>query len=291
MPMNRPAALITRRPLAPTAIVILVKPLESSNPTFIVERARAWFSPNRDTHTMRLPQGKWCTQDSTRRPERDRVRTVNQIRLDRSDYRAVVVHRIERARLAMTLAYHARRASLSAAYWGIELGDDCSFYGRVLFNRERYSRLSIGNKCVFRSAYWSNRIGLNRPCMLSTISPVAELIVGDNCGLSGTVISAAERIVLGKGVLCGANVTITDTDWHSPDSLYGGLEDASHAPVTIEDGAWLGLNAVVLKGVTIGRGAVVAAGSVVIDSVPPRVVVAGQPAVVVRELDPALPPS
>jgi acetyltransferase-like isoleucine patch superfamily enzyme len=208
---------------------------------------------------------------------------------DKPDYLAAVVRRAEQARLAVALAYYGRRASVSAAYWGVELGGGCSFYGPVLFSRTGHSRLSIGADCVFRSAYWSNRIGLNRPCMLSTVSPVAELIVGDGCGLSGTVISAAERVELGKNVLCGANVTITDTDWHSTAAPRSGLEGAPHAPVVIEDGVWIGLNVVVLKGVTIGRGAVVAAGSVVVDSVPPLVVVAGQPATVVREIDPQTP--
>lgn len=199
------------------------------------------------------------------------------------DYRWAAVRRIERQRRALALAYYSKRASLSAVYWGVELGQSCSFYGPVMFNRTGQSRIVIGSNCVFRSAYWSNEVGVNRPCMLSTLAPSAELLIGDGCGLSGTVIAAAESVVLGNNVLCGANVTIMDTDVHEPEFPMRGR--AVHAPVVIEDGAWLGLNVVVLKGVTIGQGAVVAAGSVVVKSVPPRAIVAGQPAVVVRELD------
>ena len=202
----------------------------------------------------------------------------------RVDYRWAVVRRIEERRTAIGLAYYAKRAALSAAYWGVDLGEGCSFYGPLLFNRTGYSRISIGPDCVFRSAYRSNQIGLNRPCMLSTLRPSAEIEIGEGCGLSGTVISAAESVVLGKGVRCGANVTITDTDWHSPESPDKGPGEAPHAPVVIEDGAWLGLNVVVLKGVTVGRGSVVAAGGIVVESVPPGVIVAGQPASVVRQL-------
>ena len=206
----------------------------------------------------------------------------------RRDFRWAAVRRIEGQRRALALAYFGKRAALSAVYWGVDLGESCSFYGPILFNRTGYSRIAVGPNCVFRSAYRSNEAGVNRPCMLSTLAPGAELLIGRGCGLSGTVIAAAERVVLGDNVLCGANVTIMDSDLHDPASPIGG--QAPHAPVVIEDGAWLGLNAIVLKGVTIGRGSVVAAGSVVVGSVPPGVIVAGQPAVVVRELDPAMPP-
>jgi acetyltransferase-like isoleucine patch superfamily enzyme len=205
---------------------------------------------------------------------------------EKRDYRWAIVSRLEEGRARIGLAYFRRRAALSAAYWDVDLGPGCSFYGPIVFVRVGSSRISVGAECVFRSSYRSNQIGLNRPCMLSTLRRGAELIIGDGCGLSGTVISAAERVVLGRGVRCGGNVTITDTDWHSPESPDKGPGDAPHAPVVIEDGAWLGLNVVVLKGVTIGRGSVVAAGSVVVDPVPPGVIVGGNPARPIRTLVP-----
>ena len=56
------------------------------------------------------------------------------------------------------------------------------------------------------------------------------------------------------------------------------------APIVIKDYAWISFGAIILKGVTIGEGAIVAAGSVVVNSVPDYCVVAGNPAVVVKEL-------
>ena len=55
-------------------------------------------------------------------------------------------------------------------------------------------------------------------------------------------------------------------------------------PIVIEDDAWIGMNCIILKGVTVGRGAVVGAGSVVTKDVPPWTLVAGNPARVIKEL-------
>jgi acetyltransferase-like isoleucine patch superfamily enzyme len=101
--------------------------------------------------------------------------------------------------------------------------------------------------------------------------------MGMGCGFSGTVISCAKRIVLGRNVRCGANTLITDTDWHWDDPRSGADE-----PVTIEDNVWLGVNVTILKGVTIGAGTLVGAGSVVTRSLPSHVVAAGVPARVIR---------
>jgi acetyltransferase-like isoleucine patch superfamily enzyme len=125
----------------------------------------------------------------------------------------------------------------------------------------------------------SNLIGVNRPCIIATLAPGAEIEVGPGCGLSGTVISAAQRITLGEDVRCGANTFITDTDWHTNDPRVG-----PDAPVIIEDNVWLGVNVTVLKGVNIGKNTVVGAGSLVTKSLPENVVAAGMPARVIREL-------
>lgn len=133
------------------------------------------------------------------------------------------------------------------------------------------------------SAPWSNHAGINRACMLSTLLPDASPTIGSTCGFSGTVVAAAESIVIGDRVLCGVNSTITDTDWHG---VYPADRRAvgRSASVSIQDDVWIGMGAVVLKGVTIGHGSVVAAGSVVTRSLPPLVIAGGNPARVVREL-------
>lgn len=185
-------------------------------------------------------------------------------------------------RLLVAVSGAAVRAE--AAWEGVSLGPRCRFFGVARFERVGRSRIEIGADCVFRSVRWSNPVGVDRPCMVSAIGSGARVVIGDDAGFSGTVICAAEEIVIGDRVLCGSNVTIVDADWHGLDPTDRRGHVGATAPVRIEHDVFLGLGAVVLKGVTIGHGSVIGAGSVVTRSVPPLSVAAGNPARVIRDL-------
>ncbi len=111
-----------------------------------------------------------------------------------------------------------------------------------------------------------------------------SVTIGDYFLMSpGARISACDEIVIGDGVMMAAGSYITDSDWHE---MYDRGQRAKGVfPVKIGDNVWLGDHCMVLKGVTIGENSVVAAGAVVTKDVPPNVVVAGNPAKVVKELD------
>jgi len=178
-----------------------------------------------------------------------------------------------------------RIARMLAWWWGIKIGQKSSFYGLPLFYRMPGSRIRVGDNCQFRSSTWSNLVGVNRPCIISTLREAASLEIGRDCGFSGTTIGCASSISIGDRVMCGANVTITDTDWHPldwRDRIAG--KGGETAPVVIGEDVWLGMNVSVLKGVEIGSQTVVGAGSLVTRSLPARVIAAGNPAVVIRKL-------
>jgi acetyltransferase-like isoleucine patch superfamily enzyme len=185
-------------------------------------------------------------------------------------------------RLTAALSHAAVR--VEAAWEGVTVGPGCRFYGVTRFHRVGRSRIAIGEGCVFRSVAWSNPVGVDRPCMVSAIGSGARVEIGSGSGFSGTVICAAEEIVIGDNVLCGSNVTIVDADWHGLDPAARRGNVGATAPVRIEDDVFIGLGAVVLKGVTIGHGSVIGAGSVVTRSIPERSVAAGNPARVIRAL-------
>jgi acetyltransferase-like isoleucine patch superfamily enzyme len=118
--------------------------------------------------------------------------------------------------------------------------------------------------------------------------------VGDGSILVGAVLMCAEEITIGRNVVISYNVVVADCDFHPLDPALR-REDAIAnapegdrtrrpplvtAPVLVEDGASLGIGAIVLKGVRIGAGARIAAGAVVTRDVPPGATVAGNPAAI-----------
>lgn len=127
-----------------------------------------------------------------------------------------------------------------------------------------------------------------------------EIAIGDNCYVGeGSRIWSAERITIGNDVLIAHNVNIVDTNTHEMNHLeraagFQRLVKEGHprtksnvltAPVFIGDYAWISFNVCILKGVRIGKGAVVAGGSVVTEDVPEFTLVAGNPAKIIRQLD------
>jgi acetyltransferase-like isoleucine patch superfamily enzyme len=110
----------------------------------------------------------------------------------------------------------------------------------------------------------------------------AELEFGSGYMNYGATIVCAKRIFLGDEVIIARDVKIMDTDTHSILLQTGEVANPPQE-VIIENHVWIGMNAIVLKGVHIGEGAVVAAGAVVTKDVPPHTLVAGNPARVIRE--------
>jgi len=189
-------------------------------------------------------------------------------------------HMVECLRRIAIRRWHTFWTRLAARWWGVRLAPGCEFNGLPRFRRHPGSQITIGAGCKFNSSPASNLIGVNRPCIVSTLAEGARVHIGPNCGFSGTVIGCASKIVLGENVRCGANTLITDTDWHMDDPRTG-----PDAPVTIEENVWLGANVTVLKGVTIGENTLVATGSLVIHSLPANVVAGGMPAKVLKQID------
>ena len=127
-----------------------------------------------------------------------------------------------------------------------------------------------------------------------------QCCIGDFTLLNGALIMAEGKIDIGSHCLVSWNVGVADSDFHPLEPAQR-LIDAQAlapyfknrpprpklktAPVKIADNVWIGMNATILKGVTIGENSVVAAGSVVTKSVPPNTVVAGNPAAVVKQFE------
>jgi acetyltransferase-like isoleucine patch superfamily enzyme len=146
--------------------------------------------------------------------------------------------------------------------------------------------IHIGNNVTIRSHDYGYHSSLYGPTRLMTDTNEDALIeIGDNTRINGASIHATERISIGRNCLIAANVTILDSDGHGLLPAERALVNPVSKPIIIEDNVWIGINAIVLKGVRIGQNSVIGAGSVVTRDVPPNCVVAGNPAQVIRSLD------
>lgn len=169
---------------------------------------------------------------------------------------------------------------------GVKWGRGWKFYGVPILQKHRRSTLIIGDDLSLRSIPHSNALGPFHAVILSTRRPGAQLTIGCGFGMTGGTICAEQSITIGDHVWVGGNCTITDTDFH-PLDLERRLShplDGATAPVVIEDGVFIGMQSLILKGVRIGARSVIGAGSVVTRDIPPGVIAAGNPAKVIRPL-------
>lgn len=178
-------------------------------------------------------------------------------------------------------------ARIVFALAGIPWGRGWRFYGMPIIQKHRRSTMQIGDGLSLRSIPHSNALGPFHPVILTTRRPGARLVIGRGFGMTGGTICAEESITIGDDVWVGANTTITDTDFHPLDleTRLAHPLDGATAPVVIEDGVFIGMQCLILKGVTIGARSVIGAGSVIARDIPPGVIAAGNPARVIRSLD------
>ncbi len=149
--------------------------------------------------------------------------------------------------------------------------------GKFVFTKgkpdiENHGILELGDAVKIWSGISRTRLSVKRGAILS---------VGSHTFLNGPVIAATCEVRIGNHCLLAPQSYIMDSDFHGLDHNQMG---GNSKPVILEDHVWLATRSMVLKGVRIGKGAVVAAGAVVTKDVPPYTVVAGVPAKVIKHL-------
>ncbi len=171
----------------------------------------------------------------------------------------------------------------------------------------RTTTVKIGNRT--RAALWrvsghSGALEIGSESLFSAHvvfeKPGALLVVGDRSFVGGkSMFSICESLTIGSDVMISWGCTIADHDSHSLDFRHRaddvvnwleGRKDWTHvrkAPVVVGNKVWIGFNCSLLRGISVGEGAVIAANSNVTRDVPPWTLVAGNPARVIRQLDPS----
>lgn len=190
-------------------------------------------------------------------------------------------------KLQLWLDERANRQML--ARFRVRYTEPPTIFGRLLiadFTPGWTGSITLGRKIVINSSFEANPVGGTRTAFMLK-GPEARIEIGDGSGMSNALIAVYESVVIGKDVNIGADAKIMDTDFH-PLDLDERIRNVNipHRPVRIEDGAFIGTNAIILKGVTIGAESVIAAGAIVTKSVPPGEIWGGNPARFIKKLKP-----
>ena len=192
---------------------------------------------------------------------------------------------VDRIHQKVTMVWYKFRTPILAWFWGVCCGKGVRFQGKTIIRTHRVGEILLGQNVVFNSQATTNLVGLTGPNILDTFNG-GRIVIGNSSGFSSVVLSSRSRIQVGNRVKVGGNVRIFDHDFHSLDPLVrctsADRDNVRTKCVVIEDDVFIGTNAIILKGTTIGARSIVAAGSVVFGlQVPPDSLVRGNPAQVV----------
>lgn len=155
----------------------------------------------------------------------------------------------------------------------------------ILFVRNQ-GNLIVGNQVRINSAGWANPIGAGERTFFQ-IMEKGRIVFEDGCAISNSAFTSASEIWCEKNVMIGSGCKVYDTDFHPLDAeqrIRGANENAISKPIRICENAFIGVNSMILKGVTIGKNSIIGAGSVVTKSVPENEIWAGNPARYIKKI-------
>lgn len=176
------------------------------------------------------------------------------------------------------------------------LGKRAMVFNHIYLDIHPQSSVRIGDDFTFTSGESYNPLcRTQRGCIVAERAE-SVIEIGHHVGMSSPCLWAKERITIGNYVNIGGDCIIMDSDAHNLDwrirdsgEMFSAKESmdghtAKCAPITIEDHVLVGARSIILKGVTIGRGSVIGAGSVVVKDIPAGCIAAGNPCKVIKSI-------
>lgn len=179
---------------------------------------------------------------------------------------------------------------LKFTFWDVKYGKNVRIIGPMRLRMTKDSKIIIGDNFTAYSGYKST-IDSEHKNFLAAVGG-AKIIIHDNVGMTSTSIYCQEKVEIGNHVLIGADTIIMDNNFHSMDYSIRGTDKEGYqhegtintAPIIIDDNVFIGTRCIINKGVNIGEGAIIAAGSVVVTDIPAWEVWGGNPAKFIKRI-------
>ena len=203
----------------------------------------------------------------------------------------MIFNLLHKLHVACILAWSwlCNRAALSyLRRCGARVGADACFKGHACLSLFPTSEVTIGDGFVCQSgAYHAIDSGM---CSKIVVYGHARLTIGNDVGMTNTVVHCMQSVTIGDHARIGAGTMIFDTNFHSTDwrarrSPVTDQADIRCAPVVIGNDVFVGAHTIIGKGVTIGDRTIIAAGSVVVSDLPADCLAGGNPCRVIKQIE------
>lgn len=172
---------------------------------------------------------------------------------------------------------------------GVTIGKNVRFYGMPIVSLAPNSKIELRDRSVLCSDSRFTALGVSHPVVLRTLRAGAEIVIGEDSGISGGTVCAAVSVRIGRECMFGADVMVVDTDFHAVKAegrrRNQNEEDIAAKPIVLQDNVFLGSRSTVLKGVSIGANSIVGAGSVVVKDVSRDSIFGGNPSRIIASLE------
>lgn len=199
---------------------------------------------------------------------KDFVKKLQRVKADYPEASAIKVYWLFTLKI-ISIAFRLVLAKIHL--WSCsQVGDLVTTRGKPLISNK--GTVIIGNRVAIWSVFDRTKF---------FVHPKGILTIGPYSRINGVHISVKNSVTIGKRVRIGPYSLIMDSDFHD---MYDRSKEGKISPVTIEDDVWIASRVIILKGVTIGAGSMIAAGSVITHDIPKKTLAAGVPAKVVRHL-------
>lgn len=167
----------------------------------------------------------------------------------------------------------------------IIIGKKSRLYFKSSIWTTKHGKVYVGKNCLIGRSKRRYHGGMPFYTTLWAEGSESSISIGDNCRINGAYIHAKSSITIGKNCVLAAGITIIDNNGHETYSKNRTIGSDAPSPIKIGNNVWIGMNAIILKGTTIGDNSIISAGSIVKGIFPNNSIICGNPATHVKTIN------